>query len=159
MTLFLWNLLLALLWAVATGTFTLGNMLIGLVLGYFVLALAQRALGPTEYIVRVPRIIGFSLFYLGQLLMANFRVAYDVITPTHYMRPGVIAVPLDVRTDAEITLLANLITLTPGSLSLDVSADRRTLYVHTMYIDNNDIDAARRHIKESLERRVLQVTR
>jgi len=73
------------------------------------------------------------------------------------MRPGIVAVPLDAETDAEITLLANLLTLTPGTLSLDVSADRRFLYVHMMYIE--DADVARRQIKDGYERRVLEVLR
>jgi multicomponent Na+:H+ antiporter subunit E len=75
------------------------------------------------------------------------------------MRPGVIAVPLDAKTDAEITLLANLITLTPGTLSLDLSPDRGVLYVHTMYIDQDDVERARRQIKDNLERRVLELLR
>jgi multicomponent Na+:H+ antiporter subunit E len=107
----------------------------------------------------VPQVARFAVFYLWQMLLSNLRVAYDVVTPTHYMRPGVIAVPLEARTDAEITLLANLITLTPGTLSLDLSADRRILFVHAMYIDHGDVDKARRQIKEGLERRVLQVLR
>jgi multicomponent Na+:H+ antiporter subunit E len=75
------------------------------------------------------------------------------------MRPGVVAIPLDARTDAEITLLANLITLTPGTLSLDVSSDRRMLYIHVMYIDNDDLEEVRRKIKAGFERRVLEVLR
>ena len=59
---------------------------------------------------------------------------------------GVIAIPLEARTDAEIVLLANLITLTPGTLSLDISADRKVLYVHAMYIDGGDLDQARQQI-------------
>jgi multicomponent Na+:H+ antiporter subunit E len=107
----------------------------------------------------MPQAVWFALFYIRQLILSNLRVAYDILTPTHYMRPGVIAVPLDARTDAEITLLANLITLTPGTLSLDLSADRRVLYVHAMYIDNDDVDEARRQIKKGLERRVLELLR
>jgi multicomponent Na+:H+ antiporter subunit E len=56
-------------------------------------------------------------------------------------------------------LLANLITLTPGTLSLDVSADRRVLYIHVMYIDDDDLDSIRRSIKEGFERRVLEALR
>ena len=73
--------------------------------------------------------------------------------------PGVVAIPLDARTDVEITLLANLITLTPGSVSLDLSEDRRVLYVHAMYIVGGDVDAYRRAVKEGLERRVLELLR
>ena len=73
------------------------------------------------------------------------------------MRPGIIAIPLDAKTDVEITLLANMITFTPGSVSLDVSNDRKVLYVYVMYID--DVEEARRRIKEGLERRILAVLR
>ena len=106
---------------------------------------------------RLWRGLGLALFFVRELILANLRVAYDVVTPRHRMRPGIIAVPLDARTDVEITVLSNLITLTPGSLSIDVSADRRFLYVHMMYID--DAEAARRQIKEGFERRVLRVLR
>ena len=81
------------------------------------------------------------------------------LTPESYVCPGVVAIPLDARTDAEITMLANLITLTPGSVSIDLSDDKRVLYVHAMYIDGGDVDAYRRSVKEGLERRVLELLR
>ncbi|MCU0671145.1 MAG: Na+/H+ antiporter subunit E [Myxococcota bacterium] len=80
-----------------------------------------------------------------------------MLTPTHHSRPGVIGVPLEAETPLEITTVANLITLTPGTLTLDVSDDRRTLWVHAMFID--DADALRRALKEGMERRVLEVYR
>jgi multicomponent Na+:H+ antiporter subunit E len=95
---------------------------------------------------------------LWQLLKSNLRLAYDVITPGYQMRPGVIAIPLEAKEDAEITLLANLITLTPGSLALDLSADRTILYIHVIYLDD-DVETTRRDIKDRLERRVLEVLR
>jgi multicomponent Na+:H+ antiporter subunit E len=64
---------------------------------------------------------------------------------------------LDARTDAEIMLVANLISLTPGTLSLDISEDRRVLYIHVMFLD--DIEKTRQQIKQGLERRVLEVMR
>ena len=158
MTTFVWNLMLALAWAFATGLFTVSNLLVGLVIGYLILWFAQPALGRSAYVAKVPQVGRFALFYLWQLMLANLRIAYDVLTLTHHMRPGVIAVPLEAETDAEITLLANLISLTPGTLSLDVSPDRRVLYVHVMYIDD-DVEHSRRAIKDGLERRVLQVLR
>jgi multicomponent Na+:H+ antiporter subunit E len=85
------------------------------------------------------------------------RVLWDVITPKHISRPGIIGIPLDARTDAEIMLVANLISLTPGTLSLDLSEDRRVLYIHVMFLD--DIEETRQQIKQGLERRVLEVMR
>jgi multicomponent Na+:H+ antiporter subunit E len=159
MNAFLWNLLLALAWTVATGHFTVANFLIGLVLGFLILTFAQPVIGASRYFTKVPQVLRFAFFYLGQMIMSNLRVAYDVATPTHYMKPGVIAVPLDAKTDAEIALFANLMTLTPGTLSIDLSEDRSVLYVHAMYIDDDDIERARRQIKEGLERRVLELLR
>ena len=92
---------------------------------------------------------------LDKLVKANLRVAWEVLTPKHHMRPAIIAIPLDAESDLQITILANFITLTPGTLSLDVSPDRKTLYVHAMYVD--DVDAFRREIKEKLEQRVIEV--
>lgn len=99
------------------------------------------------------RAVGFVAFYGWELVVSSLRVAYDVLTPTLYMRPAIVAVPLDVRSDLAITLLANLVSLTPGSLTIDLSADRRTLYVHVMFV-GGDVEDARRDIKEQLERRV-----
>ena len=109
--------------------------------------------------IKLWQIVYFILFFLWELFIANLRVAFDVLTPPYQMRPAIIAVRLDVETDAEITLLTNLISLTPGTLALDISADRTVLYVHTMYIDEDDIDGARQRIKDGFERRVLEVLR
>jgi multicomponent Na+:H+ antiporter subunit E len=154
---FLWNLLLALAWTALTGDFSPVNLLIGYVLGFALLWVGQRASGPSPYFRKTWALFAFLGFYIWKLVLANLRVAYDVLTPRHYMRPGVVAVPLEARTDVEITLLANLMTLTPGSLSLDVSPDRSVLYLHVLYID--DYDALLREIKDEYERRVLEVLR
>ncbi|NLS95004.1 MAG: Na+/H+ antiporter subunit E [Planctomycetaceae bacterium] len=154
---FLWNIFLAMLWASLAGQLTVFNLAVGFALGALVLSFVRREGGSERYFVKLRQAVGLAAFFLWELLLSNLRVAYDVVTPHHYMRPGIVAVPLDAETDAEITLLANLLTLTPGTLSLDVSADRRFLYVHMMYIE--DADVARRQIKDGYERRVLEVLR
>ncbi|MDZ7291996.1 MAG: Na+/H+ antiporter subunit E, partial [candidate division KSB1 bacterium] len=107
--------------------------------------------------LKLPRLIGFLLFYWREIILSNLRIAHDVLTPTHYMKPGVIAIPLEAKTDLEIGALANLISMTPGSLSLDVSTDRRVLYVHAMYLDNPD--KLRTEIKDNFEKRILEILR
>jgi multicomponent Na+:H+ antiporter subunit E len=154
---FVWNLLLALGWAAISGDFTIVNVLIGFVVGYGLLYLAQRITGRSRYSTKVRQVIDFMLFYLWQFTLANLRIAIDVLTPRFRIRPGVIAFPLDAKTDLEIVMLANLLTLTPGTLSLDVSTDRRFLYIHALYID--EAEKVRREIKEGLERRLLQIMR
>jgi multicomponent Na+:H+ antiporter subunit E len=154
---FLWNILLAFMWAAVMGRFNLSNVVVGALLGYAVLFVAQPLMGPSNYFRRIHHAIGFAFFYIWQLVLANLRLASDVMTPGARARPGVLAIPLEAKSDAEITLLANLISLTPGSVSLDVSSDRRFLYLHAMYID--DVDQYREDIKTSFERRVLEVLR
>ncbi|HEY7617347.1 MAG TPA: Na+/H+ antiporter subunit E [Terriglobales bacterium] len=156
---FFWNVLLALAWMGMTGDFTPKGLLAGLALGFLVLLVARRIVGGPDYLIKVRRALELFFFTVWELVLANLRVAHDVLTPRYYMRPGVVAIPLDARSDAEITLLANLITLTPGTLSLDVSTDRSTLYIHVMYIDDDDLDLVRRKIKDGFERRVLEVLR
>jgi multicomponent Na+:H+ antiporter subunit E len=106
------------------------------------------------YAVRSFRFVGLLAFFIKELIIANLRVAYEVLTRGYQMRPAVIAIPLDTRSEFSITVLANLITLTPGTLSLDVSAGNDTLYIHAMYV--NDVDAFRHEIKERFEKRVME---
>jgi multicomponent Na+:H+ antiporter subunit E len=151
------NLLLALTWVLVTGEFTPLNLVFGIVLGYLILWFTQGVMGRPRYFDRVLRGARFAGFFLRELVLANLRVAYDVITPTHHMRPAILAIPLQAKTPTEITLLANFITMTPGTLSLDISDDHKVLYLHTMYA--GDIEDFRREIQEGFERRLLEVMR
>jgi multicomponent Na+:H+ antiporter subunit E len=90
-------------------------------------------------------------------LKANVRVANDVLTPGTRSRPGVIAIPLDCKNDIEITFLANIISLTPGTLSLDVSSDKTCLYIHAMFID--DINVFKKQLKNKFEKPLLEILR
>jgi multicomponent Na+:H+ antiporter subunit E len=104
--------------------------------------------------VRIWKLCALGVYFVLELVVSSFKVAWDVITPRHRARPGILAVPLDVRSDAAVTVLANLVSLTPGSLSLDVSEDRSTLFVHALFI--GDVEGARAEIKEKIERRVKE---
>jgi len=156
-TLFTWNLVLAAVWAAVLGSLSLVNLAVGYALGFVILALVERLLGASRYVAKTFRLLEFVAFFGAQLVLSSMRVAADIVTPRLRARPGIVAVPLDVRTDAEIALLANLVSLTPGSLSLDVSEDRRTLFVHLMFLE--DVETCRREIKQGFERRVLELLR
>ena len=151
------NLLLALAWTALQGDFSLANLVTGHVLGYLILLSLVKGgiLTTSPYIGRAHQAAALAAFFVWELLRANLRLALDVATPRYQMKPGIVAVPLDVTRDAEILLLAMLINLTPGSVALDVSDDRRVMYVHVMYIDSPD--AARSEIKHGFERRVRQL--
>jgi multicomponent Na+:H+ antiporter subunit E len=151
------NLVLALVWMAMTARFDLSNLALGMAFGYLVLYASQVAVGRSAYFGRPLRLVRFVGFYALEVVRANVRVAFDVATPTSMARPGIVAIPLEARSDTEILLLSSLISMTPGSLTLDISDDRRVVYVHAMFLD--DPDAFRRDIKEELERRVLELTR
>lgn len=85
-------------------------------------------------VVRAWRLVAFVVFYLWELVAANALIAFEVVTPRRHLRPGLIAVPVRVESALHVTLLANLISLTPGTLTIDVSPDARVLYVHGMHV-------------------------
>ena len=155
---FMLNLLLAAVWAGLTGEPTVRSFGAGFVFGYLVLLLLKPALAPTSYHGRLWRLFAFLGLYAWDFIAARLRVAHDVLTPTFHMKPGVIRVPLEARTDREISVLSNLLSLTPGSLTLDVSRDRSEMFLHAMYIDRG-ADLLRAQIKDRLERRVLRLMR
>jgi multicomponent Na+:H+ antiporter subunit E len=114
-----------------TGDWSIPAVVFAVALGWLALRIA-RPLGGEGFARAAPALPGFLAFFLKELLLANLKVARGGARSPGRLRPAIVAVPLTVDRDAEIALLANLITLTPGTLSLDVSPDRRTLYVHAM---------------------------
>ena len=104
---------------------------------------------------KVPRAIGLAAFFLWELLVANVRVAADVLKPRTAIQPAVVAIPLDITSDAEILLLSALINITPGSVTIDLSADRKTLFVHVMHMTSPE--TSRTEIKTGFEQRVKRL--
>ncbi len=152
---FVWNIVLAVVWVALNGTFTAAGFLVGLLIGYVVIAMAGPAVGVRGYGMRVVRMVSFLLFYLGDLFLSNLRVALDVMRPRMRSRPAFVGIPVHDLSHTQITLLANLITMTPGTLSIDVSSDESTLYIHAMFVD--DPDELRASIQKGLVRRVKEV--
>lgn len=157
MNLLLLNSFVALAYMGVQGRFTLSGFGVGFTLGYLALWITQPLYGESRYFQRVPKTIRLAGFFLVELIVSSLRVFWDVVTPGHISRPGIVGVPLNARTDMEILLVTNLISLTPGTLSIDLSRDRQTLFVHVMYLD--DPETFRQSIKEGIEKRILEVTR
>ncbi len=151
------NILLAMAWMFLTGDLDFINFVEGFVIGFIILWVSKYASESSKYISKIPKIIGLILYFIYELIVANIKVAYDIITPRHRMKPAIIAFPLTIDRDYEITILANMITLTPGTLSLDVSTDKKVLYVHSMYVSNPE--EFKKEIKEGFERKLMEITR
>ena len=151
------NLLLAVAWAALIGGFGIGDLVVGFAVGYAVLWVLCPLFGSYRYCRRVVQLLRLVGHFLVELVTSSVSVARDVLTPTRRSRPAIVGIDLDAETDLEIVALANLVSLTPGSLTIDVSDDRRTLYVHAMF--GNDAEEVRADVKRGMERRVLEAFR
>lgn len=154
-----WNLILALVWCALWGSFEPAMLATGFLVGLFLLGLLSRrgVIGRVRYIRQVERTVSFVAFFLLELVLANLEVALQVLRGPKRLRPAIVRVPIDLPSDGQITLLATVVTLTPGTMALDVSADRRNLYVHKMHLPASGCEGLRRSIREGFERRVREL--
>jgi multicomponent Na+:H+ antiporter subunit E len=152
-----WNLALALAWCALAGRLTLVDLFIGYVIGYGLLGWLVPSKSARAYVRRIPRVLGFVGAYAFEVVVSSLRIAWEVVTPWPRRSPGIVEVPLDVETDAEIALLANLVTFTPGTVALDVAEDRSHMLVHDMFI--KDPETSRDKIKQRYERWVMRLLR
>ncbi|QIB73612.1 Na+/H+ antiporter subunit E [Halogeometricum borinquense] len=142
------GLLLAILWIFVRGVeltprtlaeeFIVG-LIVGMIIAYLLRGFYTPTLGPGRALKVAPYATLYLLVFLKELVTANWDVAKRVLAPSMPINPRVIEVPLRVRTDLAVTTIANSITLTPGTLTMDYDAETNTLYVHS--IDGTDRDA------------------
>jgi multicomponent Na+:H+ antiporter subunit E len=167
---FTFNIVLAFIWVVLNNSFTLADVIVGLLFGFLAIRLSWPvlssepfsfgrffSLGKRNPIVLTGMWIRFIIFGFIEVVKSNIAVVKVVLAPKMKLNPGIVAIPLDIKSDAGITTLANVITLTPGTVSLDVSSDRKTLYIHAFNVTDADADALRRETKETFERRVQEL--
>jgi len=159
MNLVLLTIVIALGWCAATDSFTLGNLLFGALLAGLALSFVRGKVGGAGFWRRGLAILALIWLFIRELLMSAVRVGILVLLPDlrKRLRPMMIDYPLAVKSDVEITLLANLITLTPGTLSVDVSEDRKVLTIHA--VDVPDREAVIRDIRDGFERAVARACR
>lgn len=157
MTFVLLVLLLSFIWAAVTGSFTLLNLLLGGAVGIMAALFIRERVDRPNIARRFGRAAGLALLFFYELILSAWRVAVLVCSPNMHskLKPAIFALPLTVKTDQEITLLANLMTLTPGTLSVDVSDDRSVIFVHA--IDLGDKEETIRSIKQGFEAKIIGV--
>ena len=123
---------LTLVWLLLNNTLSPGHVLLGLVLGWLIPLLTLRFWPDTVHFHHPLTLLRFVGRVLGDILVANLNVAQLILGKPERLRPGFFAIPLDLETELAISLLANTVSLTPGTLSVELSPDRRTLFVHGM---------------------------
>lgn len=162
MRIFVANLLLAL-----AGTYFLKHLLsfsldfvtvvilsyLGCFIGLWLLSFVYSK----AYFMRVLYVYHLMAFFIKEFVEANLKLTYEILSLKYRLQPAVVAIPLDIQSTFGIMLLANLITLTPGTLSLEVSDDKKYLYVHTIYLEGS-IQSFKSKIKNGFEKKIIAVT-
>jgi len=151
------NGLLALIWMLLAGDPTFVGFVVGYVIGIAFLFALRRFFRKPLYLHKVWAVVKLLALFLKELVLSNITVIAHIMRPRLTVRPGVFAYRTDLRSDWEVTLLACLITLTPGTLTLEVSPEQDTLYIHA--IDIGDADELKAQIKGTFERAIREVTR
>lgn len=152
--LFLVNIIVAFFWQLIIPLFGPFDYLIGFVVGFIAILTFHRPYGKRAYYLTY-----FVIYVLWAMVLSNLSIAKLVLQPKPHLDPGIIGVPLTVTSGLEITILASVITLTPGTISVDLgrNADgQQVLYVHNLTVV--DPDAFRHSVKDGFERLLLRVT-
>jgi multicomponent K+:H+ antiporter subunit E len=152
------SLLLVVCWLWLNNTLAKGHVVLGVVLGIGIPYVTRR-FWPEPLVVRRPlRVLEYAVVVLYDVVVANLQVAAIILGPRSWLRPAFVRVPLDLRTEFAVTVLASTVTLTPGTVSVEVEDDgagRRRLVVHALRC--LDVDDLVRTIKQRYERRLLEI--
>lgn len=151
------NVLIALTWMFLSVSFKPTTFIVGYLLGLLMLFMLRKSFSSRFYMDRVWAVIKLASLFLKELVMSNFSVLKLIVQPSMPIRPAIFAMPTVLEQDWEITLLSSLITLTPGTVVIDISDDNKTLFIHS--IDFEDIDEAVDSIRNTFEKAIMEVSR
>ena len=146
-------LLLFVVWLLLTHRLSLGNVLLAAILAWLIPAGVRRIRAATTPVKKPLRAAAFFWVLLGDIIVSNMVVAKQVLGAPERLRPGFVAIPLDLTEALPITLLASTISLTPGTVSIELSEDRKTLYVHALHVENEEnlVDRIKRRYERPLK--------
>ncbi|MFA1820488.1 Na+/H+ antiporter subunit E [Virgibacillus oceani] len=150
------NILMAFIWMLLQNSYSVINFVIGYIIGILILFVLRRFLTFDFYFRRVWSFIKLTIIFFRELVLANIDMIRIILKPKMDIKPGIVAIPTKLETDLEITLLAALISLTPGTLSMDFSDDSSLIFVHAVDIDSKEETI--RDILDSFEKAILEVT-
>lgn len=138
-------------WTALWGSVTPANVGSGLLAALVVVRLFPLPSDRSPvWVLRPVAALRFALWFSWKLIEANIAMLWEVLTPTDYSRPGVIAVPIGECSPGIATLIANAISLTPGTLTLEIQGKPPVLYIHVMHLDDPDDVRRDVHRLESL---------
>jgi multicomponent Na+:H+ antiporter subunit E len=151
------NMVIAFVWMLLNSTSDFSNFAIGYLVGLIFVFGLRRFFRQEFYMKKVWAIWKLIVLFLKELVLSNLAVIKHITQPKLNIRPGIFALPTELKSSFEITLLSCLITLTPGTLTLEVSPDQKTLYIHAM--DIHDAELLAEQIKGTFEKAIMEVMR
>lgn len=150
------TLILAIVWILLQNQVTAGMVVFGIILGILIPWATSIWWPDTPKGFRLGKMVSYSFVVIWDIVIANIQVAWIVLTvPNAKLKPAWIVVPLELKQPEAITVLAGTITLTPGTVSADLSDEGHSLLVHVLHTD--DPDGVRDEIKERYERRLMEI--
>ena len=150
------SIVIVVVWLFLQNRFSMGHLLLGSVIGIVVPLFTSSYWPDRPRIRNIPMIVSFILVVLWDIVVSNVIVAYIVLfRKNDSLRSRFITIPLDLRTPEAISLLSGTITMTPGTVSSDLSADGRSLLVHCL--ETNAPDEVIATIKNRYERRLKEI--
>lgn len=150
------TLLIAVVWTLLQNQVSAGMVVFGIILGVIIPKLTSIWWPDRPSGLRVGKLASYSVIVLWDIMVANFQVAWIVLTvPNSKLKPAWIDIPLELTQPEAITMLAGTITLTPGTVSADLSSEGRLLLVHVLHTD--DPDGVREDIKTRYEARLKEI--
>ncbi|HLS22467.1 MAG TPA: Na+/H+ antiporter subunit E [Pseudogracilibacillus sp.] len=151
------NLFISFMWMFLSEAYTFQSFLFGYLIGAALLFMLNRFFPSRFYLYPIYRIIVLALIFIRELILSNISIVKLVYSRKPDFEPGIFEMPIEVTKNWEITLLANLITLTPGTLTVAISDDRKRFFIHAMDID--DKEESIHEIKNTFEKAIMEVTR
>ncbi|WP_413380096.1 Na+/H+ antiporter subunit E [Alkalihalobacillus sp. 1P02AB] len=151
------NFALAVAWMFLYNSYDLPTFIIGYIVGFLILYMMRRIFPSRLYIIRVYGVIHLGVIFIRELILSNYSVMRLILKPKLDIKPGIFTLHLDYKSDWELTLLALLISLTPGTVVIDISHDKEQMYIHSMNID--DLESSIGHIQNSFQKVILEVSR
>ena len=150
------TLLLAVVWILLQNEVSAGMVVFGIILGIVIARVTAIWWPNTPKTFRLDKMLTYSVMVMWDIFVANIQVAWIVLTmPNSKLKPAWIVVPLELRQPEAITVLAGTITLTPGTVSADLSDEGHSLLVHVLHTD--DPDAVRDDIVNRYQSRLKEI--
>lgn len=150
------NLFISFMWMFLSEDYSFQSFLFGYIIGALLLYLLNRFFPSRFYLYPMYKILVLVAIFTRELILSNISIVKLVYARKLDFEPGIFEMPIEVTRSWEITLLANLITLTPGTLTVAISEDQKRFFIHAMDID--DKEESIHEIKNTFEKAIMEVT-